>query len=94
MGAKVVAIEEVAKYVDCLKYIRDAFDLENLEPRRLSLYDLTADEFQDAFDIVLFAGVLYHLSDPVLGLRITFDALKPGGTVLLETAARCDLRNE
>jgi 2-polyprenyl-3-methyl-5-hydroxy-6-metoxy-1,4-benzoquinol methylase len=87
MGAKVVAIEEVAKYVDCLKYIRDAFDLENLEPRRLSLYDLTADEFQDAFDIVLFAGVLYHLSDPVLGMRITFDALKPGGTVLLETGA-------
>ena len=93
MGAKVVAIEEVAKYVDCLTYIRDAFAIENLEPRRLSLYELTGDEYQDAFDIVLFSGVLYHLSDPVLGMRITFDAVKPGGVVLLETgAARSDAR--
>lgn len=87
MGAKVTAIEEVTKYVDCLRYIRDAFALDNLEPRNLSLYDLADDEFQDAFDIVLFAGVLYHLSDPVLGMRLTFNALRPGGTVLLETGA-------
>jgi SAM-dependent methyltransferase len=87
MGAEVVAIEEVKKYVDCLSYVRDSFGLESLQIRNLSLYDLTADEFQDAFDIVLFAGVLYHLSDPVLGMRITFDALKPGGTCLLETGA-------
>src|ERR1700722_10511200 len=87
MGAQVVAIEEVKKYVDCLSYIRDSFGLESLQIRNLSLYDLTADEFQDEFDVVLFAGVLYHLSDPVLGMRITFDAVKPGGTCLLETGA-------
>src|ERR1700722_18001612 len=93
MGAQVVAIEEVKKYVDCLSYIRDSFGLESLQIRNLSLYDLTADEFQDEFDVVLFAGVLYHLSDPVLGMRITFDAVKPGGVVLLETgAARSDAR--
>ncbi len=86
MGAQVVAIEEVKKYVDCLTYLRDSFGVENLEPRHLSLYDLVADEFQDAFDYVLFAGVLYHLSDPVLGLRITFNALRPGGQCLMETA--------
>ena len=87
MGASVVAVEEVTKYVDCLRYLRDSFALENLDPRNLSLYDLTTDEFQDAFDIVLFSGVLYHLSDPVLGLRITFNAVRPGGRCLLETAA-------
>ena len=86
MGANVVAIEEVKKYVDCLTYLRDSFGVENLEPRNLSLFDLTGDEFQDAFDVVLFAGVLYHLSDPVLGTRITFNTLKPGGSCLMETA--------
>jgi len=93
MGASVVAVEEVTKYVDCLKYLRDAFAIEKLDPRNLSLYDLTADEFQDAFDIVLFSGVLYHLSDPVLGMRISFDAVRPGGRCLLETAVtRSDAR--
>jgi 2-polyprenyl-3-methyl-5-hydroxy-6-metoxy-1,4-benzoquinol methylase len=87
MGAEVVAVEEVKKYVDCLSYLRDAFGVENLHPRNLSLYALTDDEFQDAFDIVLFSGVLYHLSDPVLGMRLTFNAVRPGGVVLLETAA-------
>lgn len=86
MGASVVAVDEVTKYVDCLRYLRDSFAIENLDPRNLSLYDLTSDEFQDAFDIVLFSGVLYHLSDPVLGMRISFDAVKPGGRCLLETA--------
>ena len=86
MGASVVAIEEVKKYVDCLEYLSESFGLSNVEARNLSLYDLTDEEFQDAFDIVLFGGVLYHLSDPVLGARITFNALRDQGICLLETA--------
>ena len=66
--------------------LRDAFGIEKLEARNLSLYDLAAEEFQDAFDIVLFAGVLYHLSDPIIGTRLTFNVLKPGGICLLESA--------
>lgn len=86
MGASVVAIEEVKKYVECLEYLCDSFGISTVEPRNLSLYDLTGEEFQDAFDIVLFGGVLYHLSDPVLGTRITFNALRDHGICLLETA--------
>jgi 2-polyprenyl-3-methyl-5-hydroxy-6-metoxy-1,4-benzoquinol methylase len=93
MGAEVIAVEEVKKYVECLNYLRDAFEIENLTPINMSLYDLTADEFQDAFDFVLFGGVLYHLSDPIIGMRITFNVLKPGGVCMLETAvARSDKR--
>ena len=87
MGAHVVAVEEVKKYIECLKYVKDAFGLERLEPVNLSLFECTTPEFQDAFDYVLFAGVLYHLSDPVLGLRITFNCLRDGGLCLLSTAA-------
>ena len=86
MGAHVVAIEEVKKYIDCLQYLKHAFNLVRLEPVNLSLYECTAPELQDRFDIVLFAGVLYHLSDPVLGLRITYNCLKDGGQCMVETA--------
>jgi SAM-dependent methyltransferase len=87
MGAHVVAIEEVKKYVDSLDYLKHAFALDRLEPRHLSLYECTTPELQDAFDIVFFAGVLYHITDPVLALRITFNCLKNGGVCLAETEA-------
>lgn len=86
MGAQVVAVEEVKKYVDCLEYLKHAFAIERLEPRHLSLYECTAADLQDAFDLVLFAGVLYHVTDPVVALRITFNCLRDGGRCLLETA--------
>lgn len=37
------------------------------------------------FDIVLHFGTLYHLPNPVLSLRATFDNLRPGGYLALET---------
>jgi SAM-dependent methyltransferase len=86
MGAEVVAIEEVKKYVDCLRYMKEAFDVKRLEPRNLSLYDCRGDEFDDSFDYVHFSGVLYHVTDPVLALRITFNCLKDGGQCLVESA--------
>jgi len=86
MGAHVVAIEEVKKYIECLNYLKHAFNIDRLEPKNLSLYECTTADFQDSFDIVLFAGVLYHVTDPILALRITFDCLKDGGVCLLETA--------
>lgn len=87
LGAHVVAIEEVKKYVECLSYLKEAFNIKNLNPLNLSLYDLTNSEFQDRFDLILYAGVLYHVSDPIISLRIVFNCLKDGGLCLLETAA-------
>lgn len=37
------------------------------------------------FDIVSMPGVLYHLENPMLGLRNCFRALKPGGWFVLKT---------
>jgi 2-polyprenyl-3-methyl-5-hydroxy-6-metoxy-1,4-benzoquinol methylase len=37
------------------------------------------------FDVVLHFGTLYHLPNPVLSLRTTFDNLRPGGYLALET---------
>jgi SAM-dependent methyltransferase len=87
MGAKVLAIDEVKKYVEALRYLKHAFDLKDLEVQNMSLYECTRPDFQDAFDYILFAGVLYHVTDPILALRITFNCLKDGGKCLVETAA-------
>ncbi|MCI4345938.1 MAG: class I SAM-dependent methyltransferase [Thermoplasmata archaeon] len=87
MGAEVVAIEEAKIYVEALAYQQRSFGVEKLEPRTLSLYDLEAPEFQDAYDVVVFSGVIYHLTDPVVGLRLTYNALREGGVCLVETAA-------
>jgi 2-polyprenyl-3-methyl-5-hydroxy-6-metoxy-1,4-benzoquinol methylase len=85
MGAEVLAIDEVKKYVDCLAYLKEAFAIENLQVQHRSLYDLTEADLQDRFDIVLFAGVLYHVTDPIVALRLTFNCLRDGGKCLLET---------
>jgi 2-polyprenyl-3-methyl-5-hydroxy-6-metoxy-1,4-benzoquinol methylase len=87
LGASVVAVEEVKKYAEAVRYLKRAFGLKNLEVRHTSLFDCTTSEFQDVFDFVLFAGVLYHVTDPILALRITFNCLKEGGRCLLETYA-------
>jgi SAM-dependent methyltransferase len=48
-----------------------------------NVYDLAADTF-GLFDVVVFAGVLYHLRYPVWGLRRIADVLAPGGILLIE----------
>jgi SAM-dependent methyltransferase len=50
------------------------------------MYACNEETFYDRFDIVHFPGVLYHLSDPLIALRILFNSLKPGGIILVETA--------
>jgi SAM-dependent methyltransferase len=87
MGAEVFAIEEVRKYADCVNYMKNAFGLESLTVENRSLYSLAEEKFYDRFDIALYSGVLYHVTDPVLSLRIVFNSLKDGGTCLLETMA-------
>ncbi len=87
LGAEVLAIEEVKKYSEAVAYLKQSFGLSRLEVRHTSLFDCTTPEFQDAFDFVLFAGVIYHVTDPVLALRITFNCLRDGGRCLVETYA-------
>ena len=87
MGAKVVAIEPIKKSVDYINYLKYSFDIKNLEVRNISLFECDIPEFQDSFDFVLCAGTLYYVTDPPLGLRILFNSLKDGGSLLFESLA-------
>ncbi|MFN0159803.1 MAG: methyltransferase domain-containing protein [Burkholderiales bacterium] len=85
MGARVTAIEEHPAAAAAAR-------------RLLALVGLDAPIFSDSvyrdrrdwagrFDLVYCSGVVYHVTDPVLFLRILFAYLKPGGSVFLETKA-------
>ena len=85
LGARVHAIEEVRKYAKMVRFLVASFGLgERVSVAAQSIYECDGG-FDDRFDVVYFPGVIYHLSDPVLALRILFNALKPGGIVLVES---------
>lgn len=100
MGARVTALEEVVKYADCARFLSFAFGLIKKDPPAMfvysdSIYDMdeiSQPNCQNYFDYIIFPGVLYHLSDPILALRILFNAIKDGGELYLETAV-CDFSN-
>ena len=87
LGNRVLAIEEVNKYAETVSFLIKSFGLTDtvqIEPK--SLFQCNTEDYYDKFDMVFFPGVLYHLSDPVLALRILFNSLKPGGNILIESA--------
>ena len=86
LSQKVHAIEEVRKYAAMTQFLVKSFGLQDrvsVEPK--SVYDCNDPQSVGRFDIAYFPGVLYHVSDPVLALRILFNALKPGGMILVES---------
>lgn len=85
LGGQVVAIDEVPMYVDALSYVVETFRVEGLESRCLSLYDLERAGYSERFGTVFCLGVLYHLTDPVVGLRRLYNAMRPGGLLCLES---------
>jgi len=87
LGSRVVALEEVKKYAQAAQFLADSFGVgDRLTVLPRSLYSCNDPEFYDRFDVVNFPGVIYHLSDPLIGLRVLFNALKVGGRILVESA--------
>ncbi len=87
LGARVFAIEEVRKYAEMTSFLAKSFGIdERVTVEPISVYDCNSDEFYDRFDIVYFPGVIYHLSDPLLALRILFNSLRVSGVILIESA--------
>lgn len=60
-----------------------------VQMHELNLYDLTPERF-GLFDVVLFAGVLYHLRYPFWALKIIRDMVVEDGLVVIETGILVD----
>jgi len=56
---------------------------------QMNLLDLKPSDF-GAFDIVIFAGVLYHLRYPFWSIKLVQDVMTPEGVMVLETAVVLD----
>ena len=85
MGADVQAIEEHPRSAAAAQRLCDLLDV----PAKIvtqSLYK-PVEEWRQQFDIVYISGVIYHVTDPLLALRICFSYLKPGGRIIVETKA-------
>src|SRR5687767_371393 len=64
----------------------DCFGLyEQISVEAKSLFHCNEEKYFDRFDVVCFPGVIYHVSGPVLALRILFNTLRPGGIILVES---------
>jgi len=82
-ASRVLALEEVRKYAEATNILAtDIYGLSTIHCEPKSLFDLK----EGRFDSVYIPGVVYHLSDPVLGLRRLFNRLRDGGDILIESA--------
>jgi SAM-dependent methyltransferase len=85
MGADVIALEEVVKYADTVNYLARAFSLQEKVKCFPSSLFAALPVFVDEFDYIIYSGVIYHVTDPLLSLRLIFSALKDGGSCYLES---------
>jgi 2-polyprenyl-3-methyl-5-hydroxy-6-metoxy-1,4-benzoquinol methylase len=85
MGASVSAVEEVRKYSDTVNYLAESFGIQDkLKCYSANLYDFIP-MYADEFDYIIYAGVIYHVTDPILSLRQMFSALRNKGSLFVET---------
>jgi SAM-dependent methyltransferase len=87
-GASVVhAVDEVPEHLAQCALLAEAFGVDTVRPVEATLYDLTSHIEPGSLDVVLLAGVLYHLSDMLVGLAVCARLLKPGGVLVVESNA-------
>jgi len=87
-GAEVVySVDELPEHGRQAACVADAFGLGAMQVVHASLYDLHDNVEPGSLDLIVCAGVLYHLSDMLVGIIRLQQLLKPGGVLLLETNA-------
>ncbi len=82
-----VITEMLLAYADRLDIVEGsasyAATVENRHRGRIRMYCTLFSEFQApcAYDAVVYAGVLHHLTGPVENLKMAGEWIKPGGTI-------------
>lgn len=83
LGGEVTAIEEHSRSGDSARRLCELVGCQ-AAISAMSLYQ-EKSEWRQKFDIIYCSGVIYHVTDPILFLRICFAYLKVGGQLILET---------
>jgi len=90
LGGHVDAVEEGEQQIELMKFIKNSFNLD---------FNIIKDTIYNVkeygkYDLVSNFGVLYHVTDPLIFLRICYNALKPSGVMILETMSTNDCSND
>lgn len=81
----VLGFEPSVQHYYCFKALNSMAGCENLSIDLLGVEHLRF--FADCFDVLFLMGIIYHRPSPIDTLRDILTALKPGGTMILETQA-------
>ncbi len=81
----VIGFEPSVQHYYCFQALKNMAGITNMHIDLLGVEHINL--FPETFDVIFLMGVIYHRASPVDVLREIFTALKPGGTLLLESQA-------
>ncbi len=92
-AAEVHAVDEVPEHVEQCRLVSGALGCRQIQCHQLSLYEMPREFSARSFDLILLSGVLYHLSDMLVGLYALRELLRDDGVLLVETNAVPDMEH-
>ena len=78
-SARVVAIDVSSASLDHHRWLKDKYDLANLELHQLPIEEVAS--LDGDFDLIITTGVLHHMADPAAGMRALAGLLRPEGVL-------------
>ena len=85
-AAKVVAVDVSQPSLDHEKFLKDKYELKNLELHLLPIEEVPS--LSQKFDLVMSTGVLHHMDNPKAGMKALADVLRPDGVAAIMLYAR------
>lgn len=79
----VLGIDPVMPCLDQFYFIKNLGNIPKVHMAPWGIEDL--QYFKNCFDTILFMGIIYHHKHPLKQLEILKEALRPGGTLIIET---------
>ena len=84
-AAEVHAVDEIPEHLEQAAFLAATFGTTAVKPLRESVYRLERRIAPVSLDLIVLSGVLYHLSDMLVGLHALRRLLKPEGVLLIES---------
>ena len=78
-SARVVAIDVSSASLDHHRWLKDKYDLANLELHQLPIEEVAS--LDRDFDLIITTGVLHHMADPAAGMRALAERLRRDGVL-------------
>jgi SAM-dependent methyltransferase len=89
----VYAVDELSDHIAQCGYLAEVFRLGAVRPVEASLYRLDEQVAPGSLDLILLSGVLYHLSDMLVGIHMMRRLLAPDGVLIIESNAIDDVEH-